>query len=531
MLLSKTNLIVNFNILNMKYKIAINLIIFSIFSLLPVCAQESKAVSAGVYNVKDFGARGDGKNLDSPAISKAIDAAASAGGGTVFFPAGTYICGSVQLKSNISLYLDQGSIIEASSDTSVYNKPEHNPWDAYQDFGHSHWHNSLLWGEDIHDISILGPGLIYGKGLTRSLRRDSLPQALGNKSIALKNCHNVILRDFSILKGGHFGMLLTGVDNLTIDNLKIDTNRDGMDIDCCSNVRVSNCSVNSPWDDGICLKSCYALGYNKPTQNVTITNCYVTGGLELGSLLDGTFKRAVPPYQVNRTGRIKLGTESNGGFKNITISNCVFEDCQGLALETVDGGYLEDISVSNITMRDIVNAPIFLRLGSRMRAPQGTPQGVLRRVNISDVVVYNATPKTGSEICGIPGNCIEDVHLNNILIYHQGGGTADQAFVNPPEKADAYPEPGMFGTMPAYGFSIRHVKNIELNNVEVKCLKEDQRPAFWLNDVNGAGFQNIKVQKTGKSPVFKLKDVENFSTHQVKNIPDVIVEKTSSREL
>jgi len=96
---------------------------------------------------------------------------------------------------------------------------------------------------------------------------------VGNKSISLKNCRNVLLRDFSILHGGHFAILATGVDNLTLDNLKIDTNRDGMDIDCCRNVRVSNCSVNSPWDDAICLKSCYGLGFARSTDHVTITNC------------------------------------------------------------------------------------------------------------------------------------------------------------------------------------------------------------------------------------------------------------------
>jgi polygalacturonase len=175
-----------------------------------------------------------------------------------------------------------------------YDPAEPNPWEEYQDYGHNHWHNSLIWGEDLHDVAIMGPGLIWGKGLSRGDKE--LPHAespgVGNKAIALKNCRNVLLRDFSILKGGHFGILTTGVDNLTIDNLKIDTDRDGMDIDCCRNVRVSNCSINSPWDDGICPKSSFALGYVRPTENVTITNCYVTAAYELGTMLDGTWKRS-----------------------------------------------------------------------------------------------------------------------------------------------------------------------------------------------------------------------------------------------
>ncbi len=254
-----------------------------------VTAPIPAAGTSGVFDVRTYGAIGDGKTIDSPAINKAIETAAAAGGGTVRFPAGTYASYSIRLKSNIALYIEQGATILAASTsldgtTGGYDPAEPNqPWEAYQDYGHNHWHNSLIWGESINNFAILGPGLIWGNGLSRGLSdKDRLradQSGAGNKAIALKNCHNVILRDFSILEGGHFGIIATGVDNLTIDNLKIDTNRDGMDIDCCRNVRVSNCSVNSPWDDGICPKSSFALGYARATENVTITNCYVTGAL------------------------------------------------------------------------------------------------------------------------------------------------------------------------------------------------------------------------------------------------------------
>ena len=518
-----------------KNYIAIILLLM-VFSLQGIAQPGATSkVSASVFNVRTYGAKGDSIKLDSPAINMAIDAASKAGGGTVFFPAGTYLSGSIRLKSNIALYLDQGAVIMAIQDTTAYDKAEPNEWGdkyKYQDFGHSHWHNSLIWGENLENVSIMGPGLIYGKGLTRFLRQDNLPNSLGNKAISLKNCHNVILRDFSILHGGHFGILVTGVDNLTIDNLKIDTNRDGMDIDCCRNVRVSNCYVNSPWDDGICLKSSFGLGYARATQDVTITNCWVSGGFEEGSVLKGTYKPIGPGYRANFTGRIKFGTESNGGgFKNITISNCTFESCQGLALEAVDGALLEDITITNITMRNIISAPIFLRLGSRMRGPEGVPVGKLRRVIISNIVAYDTKPAYCSVISGIPGFDIEDVQLSNIQIYCTGGGTKEMAAIEPPERENVYPEPGMFGSTPSYGFYIRHVNGIEFNNVQVSYDGEDARPAFYLNDVKNVDFMHVKAKSTVDVPGFVLRNVSNFRTHYTSAVPDTVILKTDKSSL
>ena len=496
-------------------------------------ASENAAGIAGIHDVRAYGAKGDGQALDTPAVNRAIEAAAAAGGGTVHFPPGTYLCHSIRLKSRISLYLEHGATILAADppppgSSGGYDPAEPNQWDKYQDFGHSHWHNSLIWGEGIENISILGQGLIYGKGLTR----EGDPRAgVGNKSIALKLCRNVTIRDISILQGGHFGILATGVDNLTIDNLRIDTNRDGFNIDSCRNVRISNCSVNSPWDDAICLKSSYGLGFARATENVTITDCQVSG-YDQGTFLDGTYRRDNPqaPDRGGVTGRIKFGTESNGGFKNIAISNCVFVRCRGLALETVDGGLLEDVTITNITMRDIVNSPIFLRLGSRMRGPEGTPVGALRRVTLSNITVYNAAPRYGSLISGIPGHDIEDVKLNNIRILYQGGGTREQAALEPPEREGDYPEPRMFGEIPAYGFFIRHVKGIELNNIEVGYMTEDLRPAFILWEVKGAGFQHLNAQHAQDVPTIALRNVEDLILHQCKGLSDTKLERVDQKK-
>ncbi len=492
------------------------------------------------FNVRAFGAKGDGAATDSPAINRAIDAASAAGGGTVLFPAGVYLSYSIRLKSNVGLHLDHGAVILAGptpldgTATGGYDHAEpQGEWEPYQDYGHNHWHNSLIWGEDLHDISITGPGLIWGKGLTRGWnkepgRPDGTKPGVGNKSISLKNCRNVLLRDFKILEGGWFGILATGVDNLTIDNLTIDTNRDGMDIDCCRSVRVSNCTVNSPWDDGICPKSSFALGYARPTENVTITNCYVTGGYELGSVIDGTWKKATG-LRWPATGRIKLGTESNGGFRNVTISNCVFESCQGFALESEDGALVEDITFTGITMRDIRSAPLFLRLGTRMRGPRDAKPGVMRRVILSNITSSGASPLP-SILSGVPGHPIEDIKISDVILEQVGGGSAQMAALEPEEKEAAYPDPHMFGDLPATGFFARHVRNLEMTNVEIATRTADARSAFWLKDVVDADFFRVRVPQ-GVAPAYQLHQVKEFRSFGNPKLPDVTLESVDERKI
>lgn len=541
----------------------------------------ASAAESRLFDVRAFGAVGDGRTLDTAAVNRAIAAAAEVGGGKVVFPAGDYLCYSIHLRSRIALELEAGATIIAAEPPATgvaggYDAAEPNTWNQFQDFGHSHWHNSLIWGENLEDIAITGPGRIFGRGLSRGNgrialpvgapppptalgalppdvlaadgefefparpdltpgpfnypnARDTLPDGTANKAIALNNCRGVTLRDFSILHGGHFGILATGVDHLTVDNLRIDTNRDGIDIDACKNVRLSNCSVNSPWDDGICLKASHGLGEARATENVTITNCAVSGYDE-GSLLDGTRTRKIV-RRGGPIGRIKLGTEAGGGFRNIAISNCVFDYCRGLALEQVDGGVLEDIAVTNLTMRDVANAPIFIRLGTRLRRPATTEPGRVRRILIENVVASSIAPEHGILILGLPGHPIEDVVLSNLQLHYLGGGTPAQAAREVPELEKAYPDPYDFGTMPSWGMFARHVKNLSLRGVELRVDAPDARPAVTLDDVQGAQLIDVIVSGASRPPTWSLKSTAGLHARGTTGLPEGNVPAAAGREL
>ena len=519
-------------------------------------APSADSAGSALFDVRTYGATGDGKTVDTPAINKAIEAVAAAGGGTLLFPAGTYLCFTIRLKSNVDLYLSRGCTILAADspkrgETTGYHGGTYDPagppqaFEQYQDYGHNHWPNSLFYGEDIHDFSIAGPGLIHGKGLshgTGGKRGDytafvAEQPGVGNKAISLKNCRNVLLRDFSVLKGGHFALLATGVDNLTLDNLLIDTDRDGFDIDCCRNVRVSNCTVNAPWDDAICPKSSYALGYARSTDNVTISNCYVTGTYELGTVIDGTWKKFSDP-RASRNGRIKCGTESNGGFRNIAISNCVCEGSKGISLETSDGALLEDIAISNITLRDTFDAPLFLRLNRRNRGPSDTMRpGTLRRVLISNLVSYNSASSTSSIFSGIPSSLIEDVKLNNCYFGNrdtpEDAPMPDWHSIQVPELETGYPELRSFGRTPSNGFFLRHLKNLEMAHVEIAPSDADPRPALWLEDVHRADFFAITARRPNNvaQPNFALHNVSDLRIFWSRAAKDTTIATAGSQTI
>lgn len=449
-------------------------------------------LQARVYNVREYGAAGDGSHIDSPAINAAIEAAASKGGGVIYFPAGVYSSYSIRLRDNITLRFAEGAVLKAARATREqgYDVAEPNPWDMYQDFGHSHWQNSLIWGIGLKNLKFEGPGVIDGTdGLNRGLgRQGPVPEA--NKAIALKECKNVTIKDIKLLQCGHFALLLTGVDKLKIDHVLADTNRDAFDIDCCADVKITNCTVNSLNDDGIVLKCSYGLGYPKATENVLIKNCTVSG-YDPGTVFSGTYGTTITaaPDRDGPTGRVKLGTESNGGFRHIRVENVTFKHCRGLALETVDGAPMEDIKVRHLRMDDIFNSPIYIRIGDRMRGPKELPASLARDIEISDVVVTNCDTRYALLIVGLKDHPIENVTIKDVDVQYKGGlGPEDvrlQRGANPFffGRNGGYPEPSAHGIQPAWGLSMQHARHIRFKNVNLHVLTPDGREKIFLNDV------------------------------------------------
>lgn len=483
----------------------------------------------GVYNVRQFGAVGDGHHLDSPAINRAIAACGAHGGGTVCVPPGTYLCGSIRLTNNLNFVIEAGAtLLGAPQSLHAYDPTEPYTLGGWQDGGHCYFHNSLIWGENLTNVFITGNGFINGGGLVaqdkildRMVNFDHTdqpqptnlpPVRLGNKAICLKLCRNALIRDVTIYHGGHFAVLVTGCDNLTVDNVTMDTDRDGIDIDCCRNTAVSNCRINSPNDDALCPKATYALGEVRPTENLTIVNCQVSGFAE-GSLLDGTM---VPGKRHN--GRIKFGTESSGGFRNCTVANCTFRHCSGLALEEVDGAMMENITIENLAMTDVPDYAIYLTTGQRNRTPNLTTPSRARNISISHVIADLAGPMAGMEITGQPGVPVQGVRLEDIRFTSRGGGTADDAARHPRELGTLYPEPGRIGVLPAYGLFVRHARDIEFANIHLNYAKTDFRHAAWFEDVDGLEIDQLKVQtEPGVTPA-EYRDVSGLV---MRNSPQV----------
>ncbi len=442
-------------------------------------ANEKKAI----FNVYQYGAKGDGQTKDTRAIQAAINAAGSAGG-TVLLPPGNFLSGTLRLKSHLAVRIEAGATLIASPGDADFDPYEHLDYNSFADLETTDFNFALMQGRDIEDLSLFGPGRIEGNRKKRG----------GPKPVALKNCRRIIIRDLAIANAPNYNLSLLGCDEVDILGVTILNGYcDGIDPDCCRNVRIANCYVEC-WDDAIVPKASFALGLRRATENLTVTNCVLSTACNA----------------------LKLGTESSGDFKNIAFNNCAIfarpdlwhrEPTSGLSLEMVDGGTLQGVVVSNLTMRD-VRAPIFVRLGNRGRSQAMPEPRALQDVSICNIVATGAS--WASSIMGLPGHPIRQISLNNIRITARGGGPAEWASRVVAEQERDYPDADRFGNLPASGLYCRHVENLLLDDIHLQLAKEDFRPALILDDVNEADLRNIlAAPPAGAEPALWLRSVRN----------------------
>ena len=430
------------------------------------CAAET------IYDVRDFGAKGDGAILDTAAIQSAIDTCSLKGGGTVRVSPGRFLTGGLILKSHVRLYLDEGAVLLGSKLLSDY--PVCIP--KYRSYTDNYCERSLIYAENAEHCAVAGSGTIDGQGAGFDGSYKVRPYM-----IRMVSCQDVVLEGVHLENGAMWTVHFMDCEQVRASGVTIrsrcNKNNDGFDIDSCRNVRVSDCDISSG-DDAIVLKSTSP----RPTENITISNCIISSACNA----------------------IKTGTESNGGFKNVSIANCVVYDTHlsGVALELVDGGAMDGVVVSNITMRNTGN-PIFVRLGNRARPHiEGGPIpgfGTLKNVTISHIDATAVNP-TGCSITGLPDHPVENISLDHIRIRCPGGNNGKSVHVEVPEIPEKYPEYKMFGQLPAYGFFIRHARQVSLDHIDVGFEKDDLRPVLIAEDVDGLLLDQFQGMAANPAP-------------------------------
>jgi hypothetical protein len=445
-------------------------------------------------NVRDYGAKGNGMTKDTSAIQAAIDAAGRSGG-TVYLPPGEYVSGTLRLRDRIAFRLAAGATLIASADDADFDPNEELDYESFADRETTDFNFALLQGRALQHVGIFGPGRIDGNRTKRG----------GPKPIALKRCRNIQIHDVTIDNAPNYNISLLGCDQVDIVGVTIRNGyADGIDPDCCTNVRIANCRIESR-DDAIVAKASFALGVRGSTENVLVTDCSL----------------------VNVRNALKLGTESSGDFRDIVFRNCTIsarsvgwkpypdrwkpQPSAGISLITVDGGRLERVRVSGITMIG-VRAPLFVRLGRRGLGQTVPAAGELKDISIAHIVATGAT--WPSSITGIPGHPISNISLKDIRISGKGGGKAALLSRDVPQLEQQYPDATMFRDLPAYGLYCRHVNGLRADQLDLTTEQPDARPAVVLDDVRQADLRAIAATPSADGgPVFWLRSVRDGTLH------------------
>jgi Glycosyl hydrolases family 28/Carbohydrate binding module (family 35) len=438
----------------------------------------------GMFNVRDFGATGNGTTNDDDAIDRAINAAASAGGGgTVVFPSGRYRSRSIHLKSNITLQLNAGATVIAAS--SGIDPAEPNPFDDFQDFGHSHFHNALLWGENISNLSITGTGTFDGAALTTD---NNVPSGQGDKILSLKRCTNLQIQDVTFRRGGHFAILVNGCDGVRLGNVKVfsSDDRDGINLINTRNVDIAGSRIEGS-DDAVGLKSDFALGETMVSENIRVH--------------DSTILSA-------ENNALQFGSETCGDFRNIRFERLTITGAgkAGLGMVSQDGSIIEDVQYRDITLNR-TSSPIYIKLGERRRCPGRPPAGRIRNISFTNITGTNlVTPRDvagddeyTSTITGTPTVPVENISFDNVNLNVPGGHPASEATRVPPEFLTSH-APRDYGKRPSYGFWIRHARGISFHNTTVQFVTNDNRPAFIADDGANIVLDGVRAERGSGSP-------------------------------
>lgn len=474
------------------------------------------------FSILDYGAVPDGKTLSTSGIQAAIDAAHLYGNGKVVIPPGPFLTGSLVIKSGVELHLLQDAVLLGSTNPDHYIKM--NRWKA------------LLLADGESDITITGPGTVDGQGRQLALHIDSLFYAgkldsadynfvemrpihyVRPQLIEFVNCKNIKITNVTLRNASCWVQTYDQCENIIMDHVKVDSdaywNNDGIDIQDCKRVRITNCYINAA-DDGICLKS---QSRDHFCDSIYIAHCTVRSSASA----------------------VKFGTVSHGGFKNVTIEHIkVFDTFRSaIAIECVDGGMLENVLIENVEAVNTGNA-IFIRLGDRSKTRD---PGSLRNITLRNIKVevaferpdyayeirgpalpffHNVFP---SSITGIPGHPVENVTLENIEIIYPGRGNNGLAHMpvsrleDVPEMEAVYPEFSMFGELPSWGLYVRHVEGLSMKNVRISIAAPDYRSAMLFDDVHHLQMETISIRGDIKSKPIILHKSSGIKTDDEQSI-------------
>jgi polygalacturonase len=450
------------------------------------------------YNVKNFGATGNGVANDTPAINKAIAECNAGGGGTVYFPNGRYGAGSIHLLSNVRLSLDSGA--EIFGLRGAFEPAEPNPWGKFQDGGHSHFHTALLYGENVENIAIVGGKIDAGPAIGHG---DPKP-GNGDKLIAVKVGKNLDFENITHEKGGHFCYLLNDCQGVTLHNIVIKESRDAVDLMGCSDVQIYDCNFTGCGDDTIGVKSDYALGRRINSENIYVWDSYFESGcngLQFGSETAGDFH--------------------NCNFWNIRIGRAMKA---GIGITSGDSAVIDDVNYSNIVVTGAA-CPIYFLIWDRLRTGEpGAKVGTIKNVHMMDVTITKCVPGRqgpvqAATISGWKGSDLENITLENVKINYPGGYTnAAAANILPPYPRDYSPR--SFGMRPAAGLYIRHIKNLTLKNVQITFDQPDARPSLQMYDADGVTLDHFDTQKSSSGEIMRNRDVKNLTVVNSAGLPD-----------